>query len=116
MLNDVEIKQSKEKNTDELLLEIETLKKEKEEWKSNSSFLLALVEQLQNDNKLLHNKINNQKQNSNDESEEILDSNENITDEYEQFLNNDAIMNCYSQAYELAEKDFKFAGMDISLN
>jgi hypothetical protein len=57
MLNDIEIKQSKEKNTDKLLLEIETLKKEKEVWKSNSSFLLSLVEQLQNDNKLLHNKL-----------------------------------------------------------
>jgi chromosome segregation ATPase len=114
MLNDV--KECKEKNTDELLLEIAKLKKEKEEWKSNSKFLLALVEQLQADNELLHNKIENQRQNNNDESEEILDSNENITNEYEQFLNNDAIMNCYSQAYELAEKDFKFAGMDISLN
>jgi hypothetical protein len=55
MQNDV--KKYEEKDTDKLLLEIEKLKKEKEEWKSNSSFLLSLVEQLQNDNKLLHNKL-----------------------------------------------------------
>ncbi|NRU52606.1 hypothetical protein [Clostridium beijerinckii] len=105
MLNDMEIKQSKEKNTDELLLEIETLKKEKEEWKSNSRFLLNLVEQLQADNELLHNIIENPEQNDN----ELLGYDKTLferkSSEQDEDYNEDELINAYTSA----ERDFKIS-------
>lgn len=49
-----------EKVVSDLMMEIARLRNERDEWKSNCSYLIESVEKLQADNELLHNMIENQ--------------------------------------------------------
>jgi succinate dehydrogenase/fumarate reductase flavoprotein subunit len=92
----------------DMLQELNKLRMENICLKADNKQLQIEKEQLINDKNELHNMIDNQT----DKKEFI---NNNSSDEYIDFLNNDKIMDSYIEAYKNVESDFEFAGQKFSI-